>query len=161
MAEIDVVDEGILEASPARVYMTFLDEVQGQTHWWMPHWEARLRGTIPVTEIGGSIDITVHRIGTPRFSARVTYLEPNHCMKVEFYEGDLRGDGEWTFEPVDGKTKVRFRFRVRLHRFLYRLLAPFVDIGAIHSGVMQAGFKAWNRYLEGYNVTADTKLRGL
>jgi hypothetical protein len=161
MVEINVVEEGILDTDPKRAFMTLLDELQGHTHWWMPHWEAQRRGSIPISEVGGIVDITVHRIGTPRFSGRVTHIEPNRLIKVDFFEGDLRGDGEWLFEPANGKTIVRFRFHVRPHRLLYRFLSHFVNIGAIHSGVVQAGFKGWNRYLEEYNITSEVTLRAL
>jgi hypothetical protein len=161
MGDIDVVVEGILNTDPKRAFMTFLDEAQGRTHWWMPHWESTLRDTKPIAEVGAIVDITVHRIATPRFSARVTYIEPNRLMRVDFFEGDLRGDGEFSFEPADGKTKVQFRIHVHPHGIMYRILSHFVNFGTIYSGVVEAGFKAWNRYLEEYNIAAEVTLRAL
>jgi hypothetical protein len=161
MVEINVVEEGILDTDPKRAFMTFLDELQGHTHWWMPHWESRLRKMAPVSDVGAVVDITVHRIANPGFSGRVTHIEPNRFIKVEFFDGDLRGSGEWLFEPADGKTKVQFRFHAYPRRLLYKLIFRFVNADAILTSVARAGFKAWNRYLEEYNITAEVSLRAL
>jgi len=56
------------------------------------------------------------------------------------------GTGTWTFEPTDGKTKLRFRWNVRPKRPLFVLVRPFINIGKLHSDVMQKGFKALNSH---------------
>jgi hypothetical protein len=68
-------------------------------------------------------------------------------LNEEFFEGDFIGTGEWTFEPLDGKTKARLRWKVKTNRLLLTLGALFIDIGKRHSEVMQQLFKAWNRYV--------------
>ena len=72
-------------------------------------------------------------------------------MYVEFFEGDFIGIGEWTFEPSNGKTKVRFRWNVKTNKFSLTLTALFINIGKIHSEVIQEGFKALNCYLKKRN----------
>ena len=113
----------------------------------MPHGESKPRVNEKVVQVGAVTDITVHRPGTPKFSARVTEFVEKELVKAEFFEGDLLGTGEWPFEQIDGKTKVRFRWNVVPERLLFRLISPFVNIGKVHSGVMKEGFKALNRYL--------------
>ncbi len=147
MSRIDVVDEAIVDADPSRAFKALIDEANGRTRWWMPVWEAKLRGEKEYGQKGSAIDITVHCTGTPKFSSRVTEVIEGKSLNVEFFEGDFLGNGEWTFEPIDGKTKVRFRFNVVPHRLMFRILAPFVNFGKIHSDVMQAGFKGMNRCL--------------
>jgi hypothetical protein len=61
--------------------------------------------------------------------------------------GDIAGAGKWTFEPTDGKTKVKFEWDVKPQRLLCVFLSLFVDMGKIRSDVMQKGFEAYNSYL--------------
>jgi hypothetical protein len=49
--------------------------------------------------------------------------------------------GEYTFEPNDKQTKVKFRFNVKTYNPLATFLAPFVNIAKAHSEVTQQGFK--------------------
>jgi hypothetical protein len=149
MSEIDVVDEAIIDADPATVAKAITsDEAAGKTHWWLPLWEAKQRGDIPPNQVGGMIDITVHgRRGTVKFTAKTTEIKEN-MARVEYVEGAFRGEGIWTFEPVDGKTRVRFRFRVQPSGWLLRLMAPFVNIAQSHHEVMKAGFEGLNQYLK-------------
>ena len=74
MPKVDVVDEAIIDAEPYTVFKALLDEIEGARSWWMPHWEAKPRGNVPFSQPGGIIDITVHRIGTPRFAAKSTEI---------------------------------------------------------------------------------------
>ena len=131
------------------VYKAILNEYAGVTHWWMPCQESKLRGDIPIDREGVIVDITIHSErarGTPKFSYKLTKSVEAKSIEVEI-AADIAGTGGWTFEPTDGKTKVQFRWNVRLKRLLYVLLSPFVDMGKIHSGVMQKRYKALNSYL--------------
>ena len=148
MAEIDVVDEAIIDADPTTVYEALLDEVKGSTNWWMPHWEATPRGDTSAGQVGGIVDITVRHAGTTRFTAKTTEVIENQLIRVEFVEGDLVGEGEWTFEPENGRTRIRFRWKVRPNRLLPKLMSRFIDIGKVHSEVMQAGFEGLSEYLK-------------
>jgi uncharacterized protein YndB with AHSA1/START domain len=145
MPRIDVTDEGTVDANPSAVFEALLNEFEGAQKWWMPHWEAKLRGNIPFRQQGGIIDITVHRIGTPRFAAKSIEIIKDKLIRAEFFEGDFIGSGEWTLEPLDGKTKVKFRFNIKTNRTLFSVLYPIVR--RIHSGVMQKGFESLNRFL--------------
>jgi len=148
MARYDVVDEGIIDADLSTVSIkAYMDEFTGKTHWWMPLWESKPRGHKRIVQKGEVADIIVNRRGKSKFAARVTDFVENRLVYVEFFEGDFIGTGEWTFEPSDGKTKVRFRWKVKTNKLSLMLVALFVNIGKIHSEVIQGGFKALNRYL--------------
>jgi hypothetical protein len=77
MAQIDVVDEAIIDADPASTYDAdpastydaLLNEFRGSTDWWMPHWEARPRGHIPVGQVGAVVEIIARGSGTSMFTA--------------------------------------------------------------------------------------------
>ena len=149
MSEIDVVDEAIIDADPATVAKAITDEAAGKTHWWLPLWEAKQRGDIPPDQVGGIFDITVHgRRGTVKWTDKTIEVTEN-MVRLESFEGAFRGEGTWTFEPVDGKTRLRYRWRVRPSGWLLRLLAPFIDIGGrSHHETMKAGFEGLNQYVK-------------
>jgi ribosome-associated toxin RatA of RatAB toxin-antitoxin module len=145
---IDVLDDAVIDSPLMVVYKAIQNEAAGVTHWWMPYLESKPRGNMPTYREGAVFDITVHNKGmTSKFSEKVTKIVEAKSIEVEFIDGDFVGTGEWTFEPTDGKTRVRFRFNVRTNRLLFTLLSPFVDIGKAHSETMQRGFKALNSYL--------------
>ena len=146
MTRIDALDEAVIDSSPMPVYKAILNEAAGVTHWWMPHWESKLRGDIPIDREGAVFDITVHGKHATRFSGKMTKLVEAKSIEVEFV-GDFVGTGEWIFEPTDGKTKMRYRWNVRPKRLSFVLLSPFIDMGKMHSDVMQKGFKALDSYL--------------
>jgi uncharacterized protein YndB with AHSA1/START domain len=148
MPRINVVDEAIIDADPSTVFQAILDELSGATNWWMPHAESTFRGnTETVNQPGAIIDITIHSTVTSTFAERFTDITPDQSIHVELFDGDFLGQSEWTFEPIDGKTKVTYRWNVASNRFLFTILSPFVNIGKIHSDTMQRGFQALNHYL--------------
>lgn len=146
MPKIDVVDEAIINAEPSTVYKPLMDEYEGVTSWWMPHWEAKPRGNVPFSQLGGIVDVTVHRTGTPRFAVKSTEIVKDKFIKTMYFEGDFLGEGEWALEPLDGK-KVQFRLNVKTNNLLFTFVSPFVNIGKIHSDVMLKGFIGLNKFL--------------
>ena len=150
MPEIDVVDEAIIEADVATVFKAITDEAAGKTHWWRPYWEGKPRGGIPPDQVGGMIDITVRKRATVRFTAKTVEVTQN-LLQVEFVEGAYRGEGIWIFEPVDGKTRLRYRWRVQPTgwlRWLLRLAPASERKGRSHHEVMKAGFEGLNQYVK-------------
>jgi hypothetical protein len=146
MREIDVMDEALIGAGPAVVYQAILDELTGKTHW-SPYVEMKPRGEIPANQVGGIVDITVHRPGTPKFTSKTIEVIENKMVRFEYVEGDYSGEGQWTLEPMDDSTQVRFRWHVQPRRWLLRMLAPFIDIGKIHSEIMKFDFEGLSRHV--------------
>ena len=147
MARYDVVDEGIIDADCSTVFKAYTDELGGITHLWMPLWESKPRGDDIIIKKGTVTDIIVHYKGTTKIEAKITELVKDESLSEEFFEGDLIGTGEWTVEPFNGKTKVRFRFKVKTNSLLFTLSVLFIDTGKRHSEVVQELFKIWNRHL--------------
>ncbi len=52
MPKIDAFDGAIMDSPPMVVYKASLKEAAGVTHWWMPHFESKLRGDIPIDREG-------------------------------------------------------------------------------------------------------------
>ena len=94
MSRIDVVDEAIIDADPASVFKALIDEVNGRTHWWMPHLEFRLRGETPIEREGAIFDVTIHSRGTPRWTAKITKIVEGKLIELE-EEGDF---GNWNMD---------------------------------------------------------------
>lgn len=148
MPKYYVVDEAVIDADVASVFKAMLD-ANNYSKWWMPHAQEKIRGDEKVLTKGSVVDIKVHRIGTLTFAGRITEIVDNKSIKLEYFEGDFLGQCEYTFEPINGKTRIRFRWKIRSNRFLLTLLSLFApkSIPKGHSEVMQLGFKGLNDYL--------------
>jgi hypothetical protein len=146
MPKFDDVEEAVIDSPPMAVYNAVLNEFAGVTNWWMPQREWKLRGNMPIRE-GAICDLTMHAKGvTSKASVKVAKLEEAKSIGLEFM-GDFLGTEEWTFEPTDGKTKLKYRVNAKTNRLLFSLVSPFVNFGKGHSDDMQYGFKALNSYL--------------
>ena len=146
MPQWDVVDEAIIDADVTGVFRTIRD-VNNWSKWWMPRLEARIRGTETIAEVGVQFDVAAYGIKKGTFAVRVTEIVENERMSVEYFEGDFLGKGEWSFEPVDGKTRVRLRWMARSNNLLITLLSPFISVPKVHSNIMKFGFQGLNKYL--------------
>ena len=146
MPKVDSIDEATIDAPPMVVYKAVLDEYAGVTHWWMPYFELKPRGNVPIFGEGAIVDLIVHGRGTPKFSAKITKIVEGESMDLE-YSGDFVGTGKWTFELADGKTRVLKRVNYEVKRLSFVLLSPFVNMQKANSDLMQKGFKGLNNYL--------------
>jgi hypothetical protein len=92
-------------------------------------------------------DITVRHRFTSKFTGKITEIVESKLIKYDYVGGDFLGYGEWTLEPLDGQTRLRFRWNTRSNRFLINLVSPFYDIAKDHSKVMELGFQGLSNYL--------------
>ena len=147
MPKFDVTDEFIIDAPPMVVYKALLNEFAGVTHLFMPYYEFKLKGDIPINHEGANFDIVVRARGmTSKLSAKITKIVDAKSLEVE-YAGNIIATEEYTFEPTNGKTKVKLRFNGRTNSLLMSLFSPFVNFGKGHTDMVQKGFKALNSYL--------------
>lgn len=153
MAQYDVVDVETFEAAPDAVWAALQDEFNGRSQWWMPYWEAQRRGTTPMDEVGGTIDITVHPRGdawspfTPHFASRVTAIEPERRLEARIFDGTFDGTIVWRLQPVAEGTRVEVEFRVGTTGIVPSALALVVNMGDRHSETMRQGFAGLEEYL--------------
>jgi len=148
MPSWNVVDEAIIDADPSEVFKALLDEYTGVSRWWMPFLEIKLRGGEKTLQKGAVFDITVpdRYRGKTKLVGKITDIIESKLIKYDL-EGDYLGNAEWTLEPLDGKTRLRFRWNTKSNRFLITLVSPFINIARGHSRVMELGFKGLNNYL--------------
>ncbi|MDF1565130.1 MAG: hypothetical protein P1V51_18985 [Deltaproteobacteria bacterium] len=155
MPRYDVLNEAIIPAEPAAVYQAILAELRGDTHWWMPDWEAHLLpDSRPIEERGAVIDITVHHLGNPHFKARVMEVRENQQIDLTFPEGDFIGYGEWILQPVPGGTRLKVHFVGTPHRRL-SVASLFLDLGRHEYRMMQDGLENLASYLGPRPVNDD------
>jgi hypothetical protein len=88
-------------------------------------------------------DVVLHGVGTLRFNWTMMKLAEGKSIEV-MYDGDFAATGEWIFEPVDGKTKVKYVWKGRPNKLLLRLAFSFMDAKKLHSEAIQQGFKGLN-----------------
>jgi hypothetical protein len=146
MPKIDVTDTGIIDSLPSVVYRAVLDEYAGVTHW-MPALHSKIRGDIPVDYQDAICDVTAGSGSmSAHFSVKVTKLLKDRLIEFEL-GGDFVGTETWTFEPMEGKTKVQLRWIGGTNRLILSLFSPFVNVAKMHSNAIQQGFIACNNYL--------------
>ncbi len=149
MVKIDATDEAIINAQPLAVYRAFLDEVSGVTHFWMPKLAFKLKGDLPVDQVGAVFDIIANpeKRLKAKFSCRVRSIDAAKRVDLDIFAGDCIGNGLWTFQEIGDKTKVQIRFNVKSNNPLMSLVSPFVDIAKSHSESIQYGFKECDKFL--------------
>ena len=57
MPKIGVVDEEIINSQPSEVFKCSDYEFAGSKSWWRPLWEAKPRGEVHFSQLGGIIDV--------------------------------------------------------------------------------------------------------
>ena len=147
MPKIDVTDEAVIDAPPKVVYKEMLDLFAGLTHWRMPHFEAKTRKDSP---IGGENMISDIIIRGPmgldsRFTTKVMKVEEGKSIVIDVIGGDFIGTSMFTFESIDEKTHVSYRFAARPTKLLFNIISPLVRKS--HSNHIQNGYKSLNQYL--------------
>ncbi len=149
MAIIDVTDAALIRATPERVFEEILRLMAGEARWWLPHLEVR-----GLSERAGLVGSTseISIPGRARFVARIVQLEAPHLLRVEYVEGDFRGDGLWRFEAVPEGTRISLRWQPLPTRWLLRVLSRVVVKN--HSRVMQLGFAALDAHLNSDRLAA-------
>lgn len=147
MPKYDVVNEAVIDADVTTVFNEVLN-ANNYSMWWMPHVQAKIRGDEKVLQEESVFDIEVHRSITNTIAARITDIVVNKSIKLEYFEGDFIGPCEYTFEAINGKTRIRYRWNIRTNKFLLTLLSLVPKlIPKGHSAVMKFGFKGLNNYL--------------
>ena len=120
MPNYDVVTEAVIDSEVSRVFQAFLD-TNSYSEWKMPHMEENMRGDNKILQKGSVLDFKIHRFGTPTFTGRITSIIENQNIKMDFFEGDFLGTGEYTFKPFNGKTRIIFRWTVKSNKFFITL----------------------------------------
>ena len=147
MPKFDVTDEFVIDAPPNAVYKALLDEFAGSTHLFMPYYECKIGGDRPIDNEGAIFDLAVHNGRmTSKLSCKITKLVEAKTIEVN-YDGDILATEKYTFESMNGGTKLKLRFNGKTNSVLVSLLSLFVNIGKGHSDMMESGFKALNNYL--------------
>lgn len=140
------VDEAIIASSPDKVFNAVLEECAGITHWWMPLYEIKPRVGTPLRKTGMVSDVVLHGLSTLRFSWTVINLEENKSIEVA-YDGDFLATGEWVFEPVDSKTRVKYIWKGKPNNLLLSIGFMFMNTKKVHSDAIQQGFKGLSDYI--------------
>jgi Polyketide cyclase / dehydrase and lipid transport len=150
MDEVDLVDEGLIDADPVTVYLAIRDLVQGKAQWWAGV-EIRPRGEIGPDLVGAVFDMIVHRLPAGRSTLRILEARENEMHRYEYVDGPELGIGTLILTPVRGGTRVSYRQQVRPQRRMLRLLARLGVVPRIHRRYMHAYFEGLRTYVEREN----------
>ena len=71
---------------------------------------------------------------------------PGKHVRVKYIGGSFRGEADWTFDDVDGKTKIGCRWQTTPAGSL-RLMARFLPVEKSHTRATVAGFEKLQTFL--------------
>jgi hypothetical protein len=108
--------------------------------------EIKPRGEIGADLVGGVSDMVVRRLPGGRSTLRIVEVRENEMIRSEYIDGPTRGVGTLTLTPVDGKTRVSYRYQVRPQARLLRLFPRLHP--RVHRRYMRTYFEGLRRYLE-------------
>lgn len=144
MPEYNAKAEAIINADVNIVFNAILDANNFRR--WMPDAEMHIMGEEKILQKGSEARVL---FGTLNWTEKVVDIVTNKSIQIEYLEGDLQGKYEYTFEPIDGKTKLKINLKVKPTTFLLKIISFLMPKTAskLHSGTLLRGFKGLNEYL--------------
>lgn len=143
MRRIHVTDTAELPYVPAIVWKTLVD-FPASPVWWGPnvvvtvqHFEPAIVGTI----------VSVRPYGGLGFRCRVSEVNSETEMKMEYFEGIYRGIGIWRLTPNDKGTRLSYEIDLEIKSVFMKVLSCFLNIGSIHSRLMQQVFENLKQHI--------------
>lgn len=146
--KFNTLDETLILSDLETVYDTMIREFGGGKRWWTHLWESEPTGNLPITQPGGSINITVHDIIDGKFSARTVCIKEYERLDIEFFSGDFTGTAIWRWITEGNATRVSQEWHASPNSLKFQIASRMIDIEKIHSKVIQGGFTALNNYLQ-------------
>lgn len=147
MTKYDVTDETVVHASSELVFDAISGVFDGKVNWWLPHLSSKLREGVSCSQVGGIFDVTVHTLFPLRFTGKTVEVQRPEKLRVQYLAGDFQGGALWTFDTVEGGTRLRLRWQTNPSSLLVKLASICVPVGKGHSQVMRKGFAGLDRYL--------------
>lgn len=131
--KFNTFDESLINADLHTVYEAMILEFSGNKGWWKHLWESEPVDIKPITEPGGSINITVHDIIEGHFSARTVSIVEKERLDIEFYAGDFIGNATWLWKSEGDKTRVSQEWHASPNSLKFKIASQIINIEKIHS----------------------------
>ncbi len=146
----DALSEAVIDAPPDVVFQEILNLFANVSQWHVPNTDHIPRKDTPVGKVGAIYDVMIH--GNPvsiKLTSKITKIVENRL--IEFEEGgDFVGTGTWIFEPSNGKTNLKFRWRTYPNKLMFKLMFPFLNVANLEKGHIESnmqGYRLMNEYL--------------
>ncbi|HZQ02808.1 MAG TPA: SRPBCC family protein [Gaiellaceae bacterium] len=112
-------------AAPAEAVFDALADARTYPQWWTPVYIAAEADGPPAVGCEARQQFKGRLPYTLRTTSTIVALDRPHRIEADVV-GDLSGKGIWTLTPGDGRTHVRFDWRVHADRPLLRYLSPLL-----------------------------------
>ncbi len=112
-------------AAPAEAVFDALADARTYPQWWTPVYIAAEADGPPAVGCEARQHFKGRLPYTLRTTSTIVALDRPHRIEADVV-GDLSGKGIWTLTPGDGRTHVRFDWRVHADRPLLRYLSPLL-----------------------------------
>lgn len=132
---IHATDEILIPVPKTDVWKV-LAEVRNYPNWWPRSLHSRVvsggDGPDPV-----GTEIELRPMGGRSFRCRVELVIPGERIRMRYSGGFIEGQGEWSIHSADSGTRVVYRLEVEAHGRLIAWIGRVMDLGRMHSRMMQ------------------------
>ena len=136
-------DLRVLEHPPSAVFRA-LSDLEGYNRWWPRDVRFRVVQLIPAL-IGAKLEVLAFKRS---FFAEIAKTDPDKSIVWTFRSGLYRGQGTWTLQEDEGRTRLRYVSDLPVHPSI--LEEHFADAKAFagkHSKVLGRAFDGLERLL--------------
>lgn len=129
MQHLSATDCKLYSSSPEKIYQV-LSDLPGYVQWWP--WGVRVK---VLERSSNKIEDKIEVWASGGwFRCKVSSLEPNNRVGIEYYQGVVLGESYWTITPQqDGLTKVCYTINLKLNGIIPKLLGVLINFSRIHS----------------------------
>jgi uncharacterized protein YndB with AHSA1/START domain len=130
---------------PATEVWEVLADFERYPQWWPKSLDIRvLSGGM---ELLGT-EVELRPAGGRAFRCRVEAVDLPKCIGMRYFGGFIDGFGAWRLEPLGQETRVIYQLEVNAHGWLVSLLGKVLNLGRMHSRLMQTVLRNLNQMLE-------------
>lgn len=138
-------NEEEFDFSRAEIYRAVMDP-SSYSQWWPA--VIRYRILDPKSKHAERPRIEIRPFGGSRFCCEIESLSENEKIAFNYYEGACLGIGLWRLTPNGEKTLLSYEIDLAIQSRMVRLASMFIDVGRLHSRVVEGIFRGLRTYLK-------------
>ncbi|MGA9046696.1 SRPBCC family protein [Sulfuricurvum sp.] len=137
-------DDRVMISYSAQSVWAVIADIKQYPQWWPKSLNLKLLSE------GDSAGVTlrIKPSGGQEFFCRVESSNGASRMLIRYFGGFITGTGEWNIEPLSHGCTVSYTLDVEADGLLIGLIGMFVNLGRIHSQMMESVFHGLEQELE-------------
>lgn len=144
MDRIQASDSRVLPFAAEKIMPVLLDATT-YPRWWPAAITFTLLKQVP-GGVGSEFEIKPY--GTHAFRCRIEKIDGLKRIDTRYYEGVYLGTGYWSLEPEGGGTRLGYTVDLEIKSFAVKMMARMMDVGKLHSKLMDEVFTGLEKVLK-------------